>query len=406
MGRSLETLYRRHASTLIARLVRAAGGRVDWAESAVQDAFVRATTHFADAVPDNPEAWLYRVARNRLTDLARHEQVHLRAQSELERDPVAVAPAEPALATEWDDELLQMIVATCDPRLTPDEQVALALRILCGLPRSSIALVFRAEDETIKKRLTSAKKKLREAASLDVPQPVAADARVDAAVRVLYLVFTEGHKPRSGAHTLRADLCAEAIRLAEVLLRKLPARTPTLHALLALMKLGAARLPARDKEGEVVLLEHQDRSLWDDGLIDAGLRHLKASAEGDTVTPYHLEATIAACHCLAPDFASTDWGRIVSAYDALLAGHPSTVLAVNRAVAVGFHRGHGEGISALRSLPPEEVLGYLPYHAALGSLSERAGDLESATSSYRVAANLSHNDVDRAFFEGRLDALR
>jgi RNA polymerase sigma-70 factor (ECF subfamily) len=203
---------------------------------------------------------------------------------------------------------------------------------------------------------------------------------------------------------MRVDLCADAIRLAEVLLRTVPEHAVTLHALLSLMKLVAARLPAREA-GSVVLLEHQDRSRWDTKLIDEGLRHLEASARGDTITSYHHEATIAACHCLAPDFERTDWARIVRAYDLLLADRPSVALEVNRAIAIGFSAGFESGIARLRTLPPAEVVGHLPYHAALGSLAERAGDHETARSAYRVAMNLCRVPVDRDFFSARLDHL-
>lgn len=400
---SLDALYRQHASSLIARLVRVAGGRVDWAETAVHDAFVRAAAHFDTQTPVQPEAWLYRVARNRLIDLARHEQVRLRLHDTFDATPVTDA-REPALASEWDDELLQMIVATCHPALTSDEQVALALRILCGLSRASIALLFRAEEETIKKRLTSAKRKLREQASITAPLPTASASRLRSAMRVLYVVFAEGHKPRSGEHALRADLCAEAIGLVEVLIRKAPSDLASLHALAALMKFGAARLPARVAEGAIVLLEHQDRRQWNGALIDAALVHLRHSAQGSQVTPYHLEATIGACHCLAPDFASTDWGRIVDAYDALAKQRPSVMVEVNRAVAIGFFRGFDDGIAQLRTLPAADVVTYLPYHAALASLAERAGERALAASAYRVALNLSRVAADRQFFSARLAA--
>ena len=398
----LDRLYREHAAQLIARLVRLSG-RVDWAESAVQDAFVEATTAFEREMPDRPAGWLYRVARNRLTDRARREEVRLRLDAEQRDTELVDEGPRAALAGEWDDELMQMIIATCHPSLTSDEQVGLALTILCGLERASIAVLFRASDETIKKRLTTAKRKLRGVASLEAPGPALADDRLDAAMRVLYAVFTEGHKPRSGEHLLRADLCAEAIRLTEVLRRRMPGSRPTLEALLALMMLSAARLPARNSsEGGIVLLEHQDRSLWDRKLIDRGLVHLKNSATGEAKSPYHLEAAIAACHCLAPDFERTDWARIVGFYDELLAQRASAVFEVNRAVAVGFHAGFDRGLEELRTLPRSELVGYLPYHAAVGSLAERAGRPREAVDAYRVAANLSRSDADRAFFEGKI----
>ena len=273
---SLDALYREHGQRLIARLVRISG-RVDWAEAAVHDAFVKAVEQFERELPADPLAWLYRVARNRLTDRARRASVRQRAEATLTADQELVELRAPTLAGDWDDELLEMIVATCDPALTPDEQVALSLRILCGLPQASIASIFRARPETIKKRLSSAKRKLRQRQSIAAPDPRTASDRVDVAMRVIYAVFTEGHKPRSGPSELRADLCRDAIRLAEVLLRKMPDHAPELHALLALFCLAAARLPAR--EG-VVLLEHQNRDDWDRGLIDRGLVHLRASAAG------------------------------------------------------------------------------------------------------------------------------
>ena len=395
----IDRLYRDHATRLVARLVRISG-RVDWAEASVQDAFVAAATAFARAVPDRPAGWLYRVARNRLTDRARREAVRLRTDVPAPPDD---EPPEAHLAGEWDDEMLKVIVAVCDPELTMDEAVALALRVLAGLPRASIAALFRADEQTVKKRLTRAKRKLR-ATGVRPVGPAAAGARVGAAMRVLYALFAEGHKPRSGEAQIAPDLCALAIRLATVMLRQLPDRGPELHALLALMKLNAARLPARS-DGAIVLLEDQDRSQWDDTLIDEGIAHLTHSASGDALTATHLEAAIAACHCLAPDFARTDWRRITACYDALLEIAPSATFRVNRAVAVGFAESPDRGLAALGALPPDEVASYLPYHAAVGALAARSGQRDRALSAYRRAAQLSATAADRSFFDRRIAAL-
>ena len=377
-------------------LVRFAGpGREDLAEAAVQDAFVNAQVRWAlDGQPASPVGWLRTVARNIIISQLRREGRNV---------PYDVAtPSTPeddaTLAGEWDDELLRIVVTVCDPRLTPDEQVAFALRVLCSLEIHSIAAIFATSEAVIRKRLSRARAKL--VSDAQAPPAQQSQDRLEPVVRVLYALFTEGHKARSGDTALRADLVADAMQLAAVLRRQWPGDPRQADALLALMKLTAARIPARvGADGRLIPLAQQDRALWDQRLITEGLSHLAATAGGDTIEPLQLEAAIAACHAMAACYDDTDWHRVVDCYDRLYALKADLVVRVPRAMAVAALHGPAAGLKALGRAVAKS---HLPYWAARGDLLERAGQLVEARSAYLRAAELAVLATDVAWFNARL----
>jgi len=335
----LERLYRQNGGALTSTLTRLLGPtRLDAVETVLHDTFVTALESWASAaVPDNPPAWLMTVARHRAFDVLKGERRRAgRTAVDLDSLPAdaragggdPAVPAEPSLRGEVADDELRMMFVACHPQLTLESQLALTLRTLCGFEVIEIARALLSEEAAIEKRLVRARQSLREAAvTFALPDRTEMTERVGAVARVLYLLFSEGYSAHRGDHPIREELCREAIRLSDLLLAAPALRTPEIQALQALMLLQASRLPARvDAEGNLRALAEQDRGLWDRALIRVGLDHLAASAEGEHVTEYHLEAGIAACHALAPRFEDTDWPRIVGYYDQLLDLNPSRKL--------------------------------------------------------------------------------
>jgi RNA polymerase sigma-70 factor (ECF subfamily) len=281
------------------------------------------------------------------------------------------------------------------------------LKTLCGFSPAEIAKAFLANEAAITKRLTRARQKIRE---LKIPFEIPAGAelagRLDAVLQTLYLLFNEGYKASSGDHLVRKELCDEAIRLATLLSEHAEGNQPRTHALLALMLLSAARLPARsDSDGNLLRLQDQDRSLWDRQLIVRGMFHLSQSAAGDELTVYHLQAGIAACHCVAPNFESTDWKQILSLYDELLKLEYSPVVALNRAVAVAEVHGPRAGMSALQAIHQRQALeSYYLYYAVSGDLEAKLGNNTAAAAHLEKAIALTDLKAERAFLEKRLHA--
>jgi predicted RNA polymerase sigma factor len=311
----------------------------------------------------------------------------------------------PRFEDEIRDSQLRMMFVCCHPALPPEMQVALTLKTLCGFGESEIAAAFLSSRDAITKRLVRARLVVREKhLSTDLPPAEKLASRVAGVQQVLYLVFNEGYKSSQGDSLLRADLCAEAIRLGELLAAHPVGDQPTTHALLALMHFNAARLPARvDKSGDLLLLSEQDRGLWSPEQIVSGFGHLAASGRGPEVSRFHLEAGIAACHCLAPSFDTTDWPQILSLYDQLLALDPSPVVALNRAVAVAQVRGPGAGLAALESMPGSAALeNHYLRHAVAGQFWLESGDRPKAAASFRRASDLATVAAERNFLRRRV----
>lgn len=393
---------------MVATLTRIFGlEHLHLAEDVVQEALVRALQTWPFyGVPQNPPAWIMRASRNLALDVVRRERLFRDKEPEMVRllEREGLAPDVTA-ETEIADDTLRMMFVCCHPVIPQEAQVALALKTLCGFSPAEIAKAFLTTEAAIAKRLTRARQRIREAGvRFEIPEAGELSGRLDGVVRSLYLLFNEGYKASSGQHLVREDVCREAIRLTSALAQHPAGDHPRTHALLSLMLLNAARLPARvDGEGNLLRLREQDRTRWDRSLIARGLFHLARSAAGGEVTEYHLQAGIAACHCAAKDDASTDWPRILSLYDRLVEMEGSPVVALNRAVAVAHVHGPRAGLAAIEAMPGRAALKqYHLLYAVQAELAARAGDYEAALAHLRRAVPLAEVASERAFLEKQL----
>ena len=408
--RLADHLFRREAGRMVSSLVRVLGVRhLSLAEDAVQDALVRAleTWKFGGA-PSNPAGWLLRSAHNRAIDLLRRRGTFGRLVPELERALAAAAAVEGPGAEVHpiaDDEL-RLMFSCCDPALSPQAQVGVILKYLCGFSVREIAQAFLAAEAAVEKQLFRSRRALEERGALfEVREPSQVRERLPAVCGAVYLLFNEGYHGAHPERPVREDLCHEAMRLG-LLLSRLPAAGPETQALLALFCLLAARLPARmGDDGNLLLLAEQDRGRWDRELIAEGLRRLDRSAEGEALTAFHLEAAIAAQHAAAATFAETDWASIRELYDLLMRQRPTPVVALNRAIAVGMAEGPEAGLRALAAIENRERLARYPFlPAAVAEFELRAGRPERAASQLRAALLLVRNDAEEAVLARKLAA--
>lgn len=379
---------------------------LDLAEECVQDAYTKALVKWGPtSTPANPGAWLTTVARRRALDLARRGATARRALPLLIEDEVVAAPD--ARDEELiPDDRLRLVFACCHPTLGDDARVALTLRLMCGLSTAEVARAFLVSEATMAARITRAKKKIT-AARIPYRVPPAAELpeRVSAVLDVVHLLFSTGHAPPAGDQLVRPDLVAGALDLATMLHTLLPDH-PEATGLLALVLLTDARRAARVRDGRLVLLADQDRRLWDHDAIATGIGLVREALRRGRPGRFTLMAAIAAVHDEAPTYADTDWREIVALYDLLSRVWPSPVVALNRAVAVGFAHGPREGLAALEHLAAEPRLagyGYLP--AARADFLARTGDTGAARLAYQEALLLTENAVERDFLAERLDAL-
>lgn len=404
-----EHFFRHESARLVATLAGQFGAqRLQWVEDVVQEALVRALQTWPyRGVPDNPAAWLTQTARHLALDQLRREQRWNEREEGISAEqarwmsvPLEAEPDD----THLRDDTLRLMFVCCHPQLSAEAQIALALRTLCGLSPAEIAAAFVTSEAAISKRLVRARQRIRELElPFELPEAHELPQRLDAVLASLYLLFNEGYKASSGEHLVRSDLCHEAIRLTELLATHQHTSLPQCHALLALMLLSAARLPARtDAAGGILRLHEQDRSLWDQSFIQRGLQHLQLSARGDTLTEYHLEAGIAACHSTAADHGTTDWARILLLYDQLVLLTPSPVVALNRAIAVGRAHGAQSGLEALAAV--QGLDSYLSLHAARGSFASELGQTQEAAAHFRRALDLAALPSERSFLERQLAA--
>ncbi|MCC3329579.1 RNA polymerase sigma factor [Nocardia abscessus] len=397
---TIDAVYRAEFGRALATVARTVGD-IGLAEDAVQEAFADAVRTWPErGLPSNPGAWITTAARNRALDRLRRESVRaakeydaVRTRAPNEEDEVSAVP----------DDQLRMIFACCHPALARPAQVALTLRLVCGLRTAEIARAFLQPEHTVAQRLTRAKAKIRQAGiPLRVPPAHLMPERVPGVLACVYLVFTEGYSATAGPTAVRDELCDEAIRLGRLLCRLLPHESEA-RALLALMLLQDSRREQRRRaDGESVPLEEQDRSRWDRAMIRAGLACLR-SAETDGAGPYLVQARIAAAHATAPSWARTDWHAIVAGYDELLRLTPSPAVSVNRAVAVGFSRGFDAGLAALDEIARDPRLtGSHVIPATRADLLRRSGRQREAARNYRAALELAGNDQVRRFLARRL----
>jgi RNA polymerase sigma-70 factor, ECF subfamily len=403
----LDHLFRRESARLTASLLRAFGpAQLPLVEDVVQEALLRALRVWPfRGVPENPAAWLHVTARRLALDRLRREARLERAATQA--DELAAAPAPPPPDGALDDDQLALVFLGCHPELPREQRLALTLKVACGFGTAEIARAFLAQPATIAQRLVRAQRTIRERRlPLSLPPASELPARLDAVLEVLYLLFNEGYAAHAGEELVRRELCDEALRLVEALTRWPAGDRADTHALAALLQLQASRLPARaDAAGDLVLLEHQDRTLWDRRAIARGFAHLQRAAEGPRLTSYHLQAAIAAQHAAAPDAARTDWPAILALYDELLALDASPVVALHRAVALAEARGAAAGLQALEVVAGEPALrGYYLLHAVRAELLRRAGHPADVRAALEAALGCPCSEPERRLLRERLDA--
>ena len=378
----------------------------DLAEECVQDAYARALISWrADGIPAKPGAWLTTTARRRALDLLRRDVLFRRAMPELVVEESVEHSDDPAAA--FPDDRLRLICTCCHPALAPEAQVALTLRLLCGLSTAEVARAFLVSEPTMAARITRAKKKIANAhIPYRIPSLAELPSRTEAILAAVHLIFTTGHTAPAGRTLVRDDLVARALDLARMLRSLLP-QDPDVAGLLALIMLTDARRATRqDPAGTLLLLADQDRSRWDADAIAEGVALVQESLRARPLGRYALQAAIAAVHAESPTWAATDWAEIVGLYDVLLGAWPSPVVALNRAVALGFAQGPATGLRELDRLAFEPQLagyGYLP--AARADFLHRLGRDDDARLAYQEALLLTENEVERRFLVDRLETL-
>jgi RNA polymerase sigma-70 factor, ECF subfamily len=399
-----DRIYRTDSRRVLATLIRLLGS-FDLAEEALHDAFTAAVEQWpSSGVPANPRAWLVSVGRFKAIDKirrrAKFDATLAALARELDED-AEIAPEPDAAGVE--DDRLRLVFTCCHPALPSDAQVALTLREVCGLTTEEIARAFLTAPSTLAQRIVRAKNKIRAARiPYQMPERDRLPERLDAVLRVIYLVFNEGYSASSGESVTRHDLSGEAIRLGRLLMELLP--EPEVMGLLALMLLQESRRAARSSaDGEIVLLADQDRSLWDRAQIAEGSALVERALSSQRFGPYALQAAIAAVHAEAPSEAQTDWRQIVALYDVLLRVHPTPVVALNRAVAVAMRDGAHAALALVDDLLAEgQLTDYHLAHAARADLCRRLGRNDDARASYQRALALVQQAPERRFLERRL----
>jgi len=400
----IDAVYRAESRRVFATLVRLLGD-FDLAEEALHDAFRAALEQWPrEGVPANPRAWLVSTGRFKAIDSIRRQSRFDALDDHAEH--VEALATEDAPTEEIADDRLRLIFTCCHPALAADAQVALTLREVCGLKTEEIARAFLAPAPTLAQRIVRAKAKIRDARiPYEVPGAAELAERLDAVLRVIYLVFNEGYSASSGAAITRADLSMEAIRLARLLVELLP--EPEAMGMLALMLLQDSRRAARaSPSGDIVLLEDQDRNLWNRESIAEGIALVEGALASGRFGPYSLQAAIAALHAEAATTSETDWPQIVALYDVLVRSDPSPVIELNRAVAVAMRDGAASGLALVDAiLARGDLADYHLAHAARADLCRRLGHFREARGSYEKALALAHQAPERRFLERRLAGL-
>jgi RNA polymerase sigma-70 factor (ECF subfamily) len=409
----VEHFFRHETGRLHGALVRLLGiQNLALAEDVAQEALLRALRSWSiGGVPANPAAWITQVAMNLARDTMRHKRMSIA------KEPAIITHVEQTMATPavaWEtshairDDALRLMFVCSHPSIAPDAQVILALKVLCGFGTGEIARAFLSSEAAIEKQLTRTKQRLRDAGiGFEIPEREDLTPRLDGVLAALYLLFNEGYKASAGERLLREDLCKEAIRLMSLLIVHPVGRTPRSHALLALMLLTAARFPSRlDDQGELLRLENQDRSKWDQTLIERGLFHLLEAAQGNELSEYHLQAGIAACHCVAADYASTNWTLILQHYDELNRIKPSPIVALNRAVAVAHLHGPQAGLVAIAAIPQRDRLeSHYLLHAVVGELHFWLKNDHAAAASFRRSLQLAQVGPEQLYLTRMLERV-
>jgi RNA polymerase sigma-70 factor (ECF subfamily) len=407
----VEHFFRHETGRLHGALIRLLGvHNLTLAEDVAQEAMLRALHHWSmGGVPANPSAWITRVAMNLARDALRHQRMSGAKESAIITHIEQTAPT-PAVAVEGvqeiRDDALRLLFVCCHPSITADAQVVLALKVLCGFSTGEIARAFLTSEAAIEKQLTRTKQRIQDAGlGFEIPDGEDLTLRLNGVLAALYLLFNEGYKASAGERLLREDLCQEAIRLTSLLLAHPAGRAPRSHALLALMLLSAARFPSRlNAHGDILRLDDQDRAKWDQSLIALGLEQLAEAARGNELSEYHLQAGIAAIHCMAADYASTDWPRILRHYDELNRIKPSPIVALNRAVAVAHLHGAQAGLEAIAAIPDRARLeSHYLLHAVVGELHWRLENHPAAAESFRRALQFAQVGPEQLYLTRLLE---
>jgi RNA polymerase sigma factor (sigma-70 family) len=411
-GSLVDHFFRHEHGKLVAALSRVFGlNRLDLVEDVVQSALLEALHSWKlRGAPREPGAWIYRVARNKALDALRRERTAARLAPDVGRSEVAEAERldDALLDSRIRDSQLRMIFACCHPQLSPDVQIALTLKTLCGFSDAEISRALLIHPDTAKKRIYRAKQQLiAHQVGLEAPPADQLTERLDAVHSVLYLLFNEGYCSSSSDDVIRYELCSEAVRLAEMLCEHAEAGCPASFALLALMLFHAGRFASRlDDTGSILLLEDQDRSKWDGGLLRRAAEVLAHSAEGSDISSYHLEAGIAMHHCLAPRFEDTNWSAIRLLYDALCRHYPSPVYALNRSLVIAQLEGPAAGLAAIEAIADRQTLSR--YHwldAAIGELQRRLGNTAAARRHLEIALSKTASPREQELLGRKLARL-
>jgi RNA polymerase sigma-70 factor (ECF subfamily) len=384
------------------------------AEDVVQDTLLKAmNTWKINGIPDNPSAWLFTAAKNTAIDVIRKEKRHHEfaghnaylLQSEYTLSPTI---------NEWmnkdaiEDDQLRMMFTCCHPSLAAESQVSLILKTLCGFSIAEIAKAFITTNDTIEKRLYRARQKFREEKVVfEIPKKEELEQRLDNVLTAIYLLFNEGYNSTQHEELVRKDLLEESLRLGELLILHRATKKPKVFALLALICFNSARSDARlDKEGNILLLKDQDRSIWNQALIQRGHYFIDQSATGETLSTYHIEAAIACEHAMAKEYSQTNWKHILDYYDLLYELRPTAIVGLNRAVVVAELYGAGDGIKAIENIPGIEFLkNYYLLHAILGEMYLQLSDREKANDCFSKAALLTASETEKKLLDGKMNKL-
>jgi RNA polymerase sigma factor (sigma-70 family) len=410
----VSNLFRHQSGKLVAVLTRIFGSEnLALAEDVVQDSLIEALKQWTyKGVPENPNAWLFTVARNKAINIINREKHKRKYSSDVAHFLQSEWTAEPALnhifsENEILDDQLRMMFTCCHPAISTDSQVALTLKTLCGFSMPEIAKAFLTTEENINKRLVRARQKIREdRIPFEVPEGKALEERLDAVLETVYLLFNEGYSASKGSELIRYELCEEAIRLCEIIASHATVQNKSnVYAVLSLMYLNASRFKSRtDQDGNIFTMAEQDRSLWDRGLMQKGFYYLERSTENKTLSIYHVLAAISAYHCSAPGFESTDWKSILSLYDQLVQLDSSPVILLNRAIAVSKVRGPLQGLKELEKIENTPALAaYHLFYSTRAELHIQMNEFEKAAACLRTAIDLSPLQAERELLGKKLE---